>query len=126
GEQRLNLRLESAVSRARGGDYQPAAALADDLGRRAALPGAALRELARIHALLAGSARRDAARPLAERDKRSQEHARHAVPLLGAAAAAGFFRHRANANLLDSDHDLAVLRDRDDYRRFRAGLSKHP
>jgi serine/threonine-protein kinase len=122
GPNRSFLRLKRADSRARAGDYRRSAAEADDLGSDLALPGATLYELACIQALNAASAGRDASRPLPERDKRSEEYARQAVALLKRSAATGFFRDPAKIAHLDKDEDLAALRDRDDYKPFRAGL----
>jgi serine/threonine-protein kinase len=122
GPPRLFLQLRRADSRARAGDYRGAAAEAEALGRAPSLPGATLYELACIHALNAASAARDLRRPLAERDKRAQRYARQAVALLKRAALAGFFRDPVTVAHMDMGSDLAALRDRDDYKQFRAGL----
>jgi hypothetical protein len=60
---------------------------------------------------------------LPERDKRASQYARQAVALLQRSAAAGQFRDPAMLAHLDRDDDLAFLRDRDDYKRFRASLT---
>ena len=53
----------------------------------------------------------------------AQERARRqGFALLGRAATAGHFRIAANLSHADKDPDLAFLRDRPDYRRFRAAL----
>src|SRR5207244_194970 len=109
-------------SRACAGDYRWAADEADDLGRPAPLPGGVLYSLSCIHALNAASASRDALRPLPEREKRGEEYAGQAIALLRRAAAAGLFRNSGLLAYLDRDIDLAGLRDRADYRAFRAGL----
>jgi hypothetical protein len=72
--------------------------------------------------LSAASVNRDAKLPLAVREKLAEQRSRRAVILLGRAAKAGFFSAAARAAHLDKDSDLAFLRQRDDYRRFRAGL----
>ena len=64
----------------------------------------------------------DPARPLPERVKRAEGYARQAIPLLQRAASAGHFRNPANVTHMDRDSDLASLRDRSDYKRFRASL----
>jgi tetratricopeptide (TPR) repeat protein len=122
GPQGPFFRLSRADSRARAGDYLPAATEADDLGRAPSLPGATLFHLACIHALNAASAARDLARPLPEREKRAEQYARQAVTLLKRAASAGYFRDAAKVAHLDKDSDLDFLRDRGDYKQFRAGL----
>jgi hypothetical protein len=78
--------------------------------------------LACIQALNACAVGRDAARSLPEREKRSEEYARKAIALLQRAAAAGQFREPGHVAQMDRNGDLASLRDRDDYRRFRAAL----
>jgi tetratricopeptide (TPR) repeat protein len=121
--QRPAFRLGRAASRARAGDYLRAAPEADELGRAKSLPGAILYELACIHALDSASARRDPRQPLPVRDKRAEDYARQAVALLRRAAAAGYFRTAGTVPHLDRDDDLRGLRERDDYKRFRAGLT---
>jgi WD40 repeat protein/DNA-directed RNA polymerase specialized sigma24 family protein len=121
--QRGGLRLRRAAGRARAGDYRRAAGEADELARLDALPGAVLYELARIEAVSAAAAGRDAGRPLPERDKRRERYARAALALLRRAAAAGFFTPERIAGV-DGDADLAALRGRRDYERFRARLSR--
>jgi serine/threonine-protein kinase len=122
GGARYFIRLKRADNLARGGDYRRASAEADDLARHESLPGATLYNLACIQAINAASAGRDASRPLPERDKRGEDRARAAVALLKRAAAAGLFGENANVGHLDNNPDLAALRDRDDYKRFRAAL----
>jgi hypothetical protein len=56
-------------------------------------------------------------------EKRAEQYARAAIALLKRAASAGFFRDPANIAHLDKDPDLASLRDRADYKQFRAGLN---
>jgi tetratricopeptide (TPR) repeat protein/tRNA A-37 threonylcarbamoyl transferase component Bud32 len=123
GPSRGFLRLQRALSRARAGDYLRAVAEADLMGRSESLPGEILSLLASIQALSSASGGREASRPLPDREKRSEQYARQAVALLRRAAATGFFRNQTNLIQLDKDADLTVLRDRDDYRRFRAGLT---
>jgi tetratricopeptide (TPR) repeat protein len=120
--QRPALRLARASSRAIAGDYRRAAAEAEELGRSPALGGATLYNLAWVQALNAAGARRDPLRPLPEREKNAEVWARQAVELLRRADRAGFFKAAKNVAHLDRDRDLAFLRDRDDYRRFRAAL----
>jgi serine/threonine-protein kinase len=122
-EQR-SLRLQRADSRARAGDYRRAAAEAGELGRGWFLSAATLYDLGCVHALSAASASRDSTRPLPEREKRAEQWAHQAVALLKRAASRGFFREPAGVTHLDRDSDLAFLRDRDDYQRFRAGLNR--
>src|SRR5262249_13393532 len=89
---RRGFRLLRADSLARAGDYLRAAAAANDLGRSTSLPGTTLFRIARLHALSAAGAGRDASRPLPEREKRAEEYAHQAVALLRRAATTGFFR----------------------------------
>jgi serine/threonine-protein kinase len=126
--QRFGLRLQRADSRARAGDYQRSAAEAEEVAGTARAPSV-LYDLACVQALNAGSASRNRSRPLPEREKHAEQHARTAVALLKRSASAGFFRDRARLAELDKDPDLTFLRDRDDYKQFRAGLKpakSHP
>jgi hypothetical protein len=100
----------------RAGDQAQAAAEADDLSRPASLPGEALDNLACVVALNAES------RPLPVRAKDADGYAGKAVTLLQRAAAAGHFRDATNVAHLHKTADLAILRDRDDYRAFVALL----
>jgi hypothetical protein len=118
---RTALRLQRADSRARSGDHERSAAEADELGR-GKLPAPALYDLACVHALNAAGVARDQGRPLPIRERHTEDYARAAVALLRRAAAAGYFRDPATLAHLDKDSDLASLRDRDDYKAFRAGL----
>jgi serine/threonine-protein kinase len=119
--QRLHLLFHRAESLARAGDYQRAAVAAGEIAQNKLAP-ATVYNLACIHALSGAAAARDASRPLPHREKFAGQCVRDAVALLRRAAAAGFFRDPANLTALDSDDDLAFLRDRDDYSRFRAAL----
>ena len=51
-----------------------------------------------------------------------ERSARAAIALLKRAASAGLFRSASNVALLDRDN-LAFLRNRDDFKRFRAELT---
>jgi tetratricopeptide (TPR) repeat protein len=120
--ERLMQRVGRASSLAFVGEYLRAAAEADDLARTATPSGSLFYELACIHALNSVSASRDPARPLARREKQSEEYARQAVTQLRRAATAGEFRDPAKVAHLDKDSDLDSLRRRDDYRDFRLSL----
>lgn len=58
----------------------------------------------------------------ADRHELAEQYAASAVKLLGCAKTAGFFNRKDNQSLLRSDIDLDVLRNRDDFRQFMAGL----
>jgi serine/threonine-protein kinase len=119
---RFNLRFQRTDSRARAGDYLRSALEAEELARDK-VSGAALYLLSCIHALNAGSVARDVSRPLPERDKRAEQYAMAALALLQRAKSAGYFRDPAKVADLDKISDLAFLRDRDDFKRFRAELN---
>jgi serine/threonine-protein kinase len=121
--QRIAVRFRRAEGRARAGDYRRAAAEAVELAR-GDLPTAMLYNLAGVLSLSASGALRDAARPLPEREKTAEPWARQALALLRRVEQAGFFKNRANVTTLDIDEDLAVLRNRDDYKQFRATLTR--
>jgi hypothetical protein len=61
-------------------------------------------------------------RPLPEREKRAEQYAQKAMVLLKRATSASHFRNPANVAHLDMDADLTFLRDRDEYKTFRASL----
>ncbi len=108
-------------SRVRAGDYRRAAEDAEAAGR-GRLNGGNLYNLACLHALIAARAARDASRPLPQRDKESERCCRQALAVLERARVVGYFQSARAIAGLDGDADLEVLRGRDDYRRFRAGL----
>jgi hypothetical protein len=60
--------------------------------------------------------------PLPQGEKCAEQFARQAVALLKRAASAGLFRDPAIVADMDKDSDLDWLRDRDDYKPFRAAL----
>ncbi|MFO0876053.1 MAG: serine/threonine-protein kinase [Gemmataceae bacterium] len=70
----------------------------------------------------AASQLRPGREPLAVSEKRASVWAAQAVQLLRQGAAAGAFASRAAQEGLDTDPDLAFLRDRPDYLAFRASL----
>jgi tetratricopeptide (TPR) repeat protein len=120
--QRNVVRMQRAECRAGASDYRRSAVELEELSRLPGLVGSRLYRLACLQAVNAASAARDVSRPLPERDKRSEQSAQQAVALLRRAAKTGFFYSRENRQDLDTNRDLACLRDRDDYRAFRAAL----
>src|SRR5262249_61600234 len=70
-------------------------------------------------ALAAVAARRNDRVPLPVRDKQAELYLREALALLARAGQAGHFRTAKSRQLLDSDADLAVLRQRDDFKAWR-------
>jgi serine/threonine-protein kinase len=116
---RAGLRLQRAASRARAGDYLRAAAEANNLAAAEAAADT-LYNLACIHALNAGSAARAAARPLPERETRSEQFASAAVALLHRAVKAGY----KDAEHMARDIDLDALRQRDDFKKLLESLVK--
>jgi hypothetical protein len=123
--QHNGVRLQRADSRARAGDYQRSGTEATDLARDCR-DGPTLYSLACIQALNSASTSRDLSRPLPEREKLTQQYARQALALLKRSASAGFFHDPEKVAHLDRDSDLACLRDRADYKQFRAGLERAP
>jgi serine/threonine-protein kinase len=118
---RPELRGRRAEGLAQAGHYLRAAAAVDELAR-GNLPGRFLYNLGCLQAINADRAAADASRPLPLRERFAEQAARSAVALLERAAAAGFFRKPGSVALLDTGSDLAGLRRRDDYKRFRTGL----
>jgi tetratricopeptide (TPR) repeat protein len=119
--QHLRVRVQRADSRARAGDYRRSAGEAEELAR-VPRPVSTLLDLAVVQALNAASVRRDSTRPLPERARRAGQYAAQAVALLKRAATTGIFRTPAVVAFLDRLSELDFLRDRDDYKQFRAGL----
>jgi serine/threonine-protein kinase len=110
------LRMARALSRARAGFMNPATSEADDLAKNA--DGAALYNAACVYSLCAAAAKDDA--------KLRDLHAGRSLVLLRRAQAAGFFKPRAEIDLLKKDRDLAALRDRAEFNDFVTGLQKAP
>src|SRR5262249_35640676 len=119
---RAGVRLLRAEARSRAGDYLRSAEEAAELDRDATLSAREHFVLARIHALNAAIPASHPAQPQQAREKRADEYAARAMALLKRAADGGNFRNPRQVELLDSDADLAALRERDDYRAFRKAL----
>lgn len=115
---RPNLRLRRAESWAKAGDYLRAAEYAEQEAEGANV--AALYVLARVQAMNARHASADAARPLAEREKRAEGYAREAMGLLKRVKATGLFRRLKDAKAVAQDEGLAALRGRADFEAFLA------
>lgn len=120
--ERQNLLAHRTHCLARSGDYRAAAATAEELDRGAKLSGTGWHFLARVCALNAASAQRDATRPLPERVKRAEEYASQAIRLLQRAAKENAFQLANTLASLDKDTDLTFLRDRADFQAFRLTL----
>jgi Tfp pilus assembly protein PilW len=74
--------------------------------------------------VLAQTASRQAMRPLPEREKQAEEHARQAMSLLERARRAGYFATQEGIEHLKKDADLDFLRDRDDFRQLLSRLKE--
>ncbi len=87
-------------------------------------PGSVLFKLACQYARTSTTLRGDRDLPADDRDRLAEQYAVSAVRLLNCAEQAGFFRpsRPANRAALDTSSELAPLRQRPDYRRFRARL----
>jgi hypothetical protein len=80
--------------------------------------------LACLYAVAARAAAEDDKLPPDERAKRAEEHAVKAVELLRTAQKAGYFKDPLRVKYLDGEHDLDVLRKRDDFKQLMATLEK--
>jgi serine/threonine-protein kinase len=112
------LRYHRALALARAGEHLRAVQQAEQVARIDNLPGPLAAGLAGVYAVSAQVAAREAGRPLAERDKRSEQYARAAVALLERARQAGYFADRQGAQWLKKDAELDFLRPRDDFRQL--------
>jgi serine/threonine protein kinase len=83
-------------------------------------PGSIPYVVARVYAASANVYRNDAHLSDADRDRFGERYAAQAVELLGRAAEHGYFESDANRAKFLADPDLAVLRDRHDFRAFLA------
>jgi eukaryotic-like serine/threonine-protein kinase len=109
---------QEAVEFARSGEHARAAALAQALAAQRSLSAEFFYQVAAVYALAFAAARKDVARPAAERDKLAKEYATRALELLKRANAAGYFKAPANLAKLKHDPDFDTLRPRDDFRRL--------
>jgi serine/threonine-protein kinase len=121
GQDRNHMRLGRADALARTGEYARAADEMTDVGKDEAL-GQELYEQAVVWAQIAAAARRDAKLSPADRDHLADRHAARAVVLLTRAGAAGQLRDKARVEQVRTEKDLDPLRDREDFRKLRAGL----
>jgi hypothetical protein len=119
--QRYGVRLQRAESRARAGDYRRSVAEAEELADAwlvlpppsTALPASRPATPPAPPAICP---------PLPEREKNAEVWSGLALDLLRRAQRAGFFKDPKNVAALQQDEDLAYLRNRDDGKRFLAGL----
>jgi serine/threonine-protein kinase len=117
-------RLGRAMARAQVGEYEPAAAEAQGLAGNAAGSGSMLYQAACVFSRRVPAAGRDEKLAPDDRARRAEEYARRALAFLERARRAGHFRARAEIDMLTKSSDLAPLRERDDFRRFRATVEK--
>jgi tetratricopeptide (TPR) repeat protein len=122
GSSRPYLHVQRALTLARAGEHAQAVGLAEQLARAGKLAEELVFDLARVYALSARTVAGAVERPLSQRDKQAAGHTRAALAMLERLRAGGFFRSRQSRERLDADTDLAFLRGRDDYQRFRAAL----
>jgi serine/threonine protein kinase len=85
-------------------------------------PGSVLFKLACLYARASTTLRGDRDLVSGDRDRLAEQYAVSAVRLLNCAEQVGFFARPANRDALEKSAELAPLRDRADYRRFRARL----
>ena len=74
--------------------------------------------MAQVSAICCSAARADASLPAAERDALAERYAARAVQWLAVAKAQGVFENPNNVKKTQTEPDLAVLRDRADYRQL--------
>jgi serine/threonine-protein kinase len=118
GQRREQLQLARAATFAHLGDHVRATTEANALTDPGAASGDTLYRAARIYALAAAAARRDAQLPEAERDPLAGRYGERAVELLAKARTAGHFQTPANRARLANDTDLDSLRSRDDFQQM--------
>jgi tetratricopeptide (TPR) repeat protein len=120
-EARDQLLFVRCLLKAHLGQFDNAAAEADEMGARATT-GDALYNIACILAV-ASAATRDAARdPSASSHEAADRRASSAIDYLLKAKDAGFFRQVENVNLIETDHDLDALRGMPGFQRFLLDL----
>jgi serine/threonine-protein kinase len=119
---RAYFRSRQAWALAKAGDHGEALRQAKQLDALPGLTEGDRYDLACVYAVAAQAAAQDGARPLPERTKSAEQSAQSAVARLRRAAAGGYFREPSALADLDRDSDLAFLREREDYRRFRGEL----
>jgi tetratricopeptide (TPR) repeat protein len=118
----LSKARQEAVEFARSGEHARAAALAQALAAQRSLTAKFCYQVAAVYALAFAAARKDVARPEAERARLAEEHATRALDLLKRANAAGYFKAPANLAKLKHDPDFDTLRPRDDFKRLLSAV----
>jgi serine/threonine-protein kinase len=111
------LRLKRALTLARAGEHQQAAAEADALLANARV-GEAFYQLGSVFALSTGAAAVDGKLGQDERQTIADEYAARAVEMLHKAVAVKFFDKVENRNLLNKDKDLEALRGRPQFQKL--------
>jgi tetratricopeptide (TPR) repeat protein len=113
-------RLRRALALAQAGEYTRATAEADALAKGKSLWPKDLANLARIHGLAAAAVGKDARLSAAEKAAQAQRHAGRAVELLRRAAQRGY----KDLAQLPKDPDLALLRERADFKKLLAASAQ--
>jgi serine/threonine-protein kinase len=113
---RGGVRLQRALTLARGGEHARAAAEAAALDGATASPET-LYGLGCVYALSAAAATADEKADPAERRRLAEGYAGRAVGLFDRAQAAGYFQVPANLDKLRTSPDLGLLRSRPDFRK---------
>ena len=107
-----------AIALARIGDHGQAVAKAKAVVARAASNGKLLSLAAYVYAAAASAAAKDESLPEEERTGLAVRDAAQAVEHLVKARAARYFNSASAVEDMKKDPDLALLRDRDDYKKF--------
>jgi hypothetical protein len=110
-------RVVRAMALAHAGEHTRAAAEAKVLAECPGLSDADRYNLVCAWALCIGPARPDGRQATAQRSALAEEYATRAIALLRRLHASGFFKG-PNADLLRTDMDLRLLRDRADFREL--------
>jgi eukaryotic-like serine/threonine-protein kinase len=123
--QRRGIELLRAATRARAGDHAGATGEANQILGAGKPSIVTLFDAARVYALSAAAAGRDADLPTPKRQELAEKYAARAVALLAQCHMAGGFRKPAEVKRLRED-DLAPLKDRADFRKLLTAVKTKP
>jgi eukaryotic-like serine/threonine-protein kinase len=125
-ENHFLIEMISAITVALSGDHARATAAAEVAVTEIPQSGLVKNYAACCYSVASEAARRDPDLAAADRERCAERYVTRALELLEGAKATGLFRQPHFANRVETDPDLAPLRNREDFKRFLKELKEAP